>query len=68
MFVIGIIMVTIFYLQNNLIYQADVMPTEVVFNTSHTEITLHTIASGIKEEHEAQNICIQYFKNGHWLH
>ena len=44
------------------------MPTEVVFNTSHTEITLHTIASGIKEEHEAQNICIQYFKNVHWVH
>ena len=61
-------MVTIFYLQNNLIYQADVMPTEIVSNTSHTEIILHTIASGSKGEHEAQNICIQYFKNVHWLH
>ena len=44
------------------------MPTKVIFNTSHTEIPLHTITSGSKGEHEAQNIYIQYFKNVHWLH
>ena len=61
-------MVAVFYLQNNLIYQADDMPTEVVSITSQTEITIHTIASGSKGEHKALNICIQYFKNVHWVH
>ena len=38
------------------------MPTEIVFNTNHTEITLHTIASGSKGEHEAQNTHAQTSK------
>ena len=33
LFVTGIITVAVFYLQNNLILQADGMPTEVVFYT-----------------------------------
>ena len=37
--------------------QADGMPTEVVFYTSHPEIPLHTVARGSKGEHEAQNTC-----------
>ena len=62
LFVIGIITVAVFYLQNNLILQADDMPTEVVFYTSHSELTLHTVARGRKGEQEAQNTRVQTSK------
>ena len=61
LFVIGIITVAVFYLQNNLILQADDMPTEVVY-TSHSELTLHTVARGRKGEQEAQNTRVQTSK------
>ena len=55
-------MVAVFYLQNNLVFQADGMPMEVVFYASHSELTLHSVARGSKGEHEDQNACVHTSK------